>query len=157
MPDASNRVLAFIGIQDALAGHYAKLSRPKLRLMVKLEQGPVSISELAERLHISSPAVSQMVDKLCSDGYVKRESQADDQRIVTVRLTDMGQEVLQESLAEFSSRVNELLSPLTDAQSQCLLTLLNTVLQLPDTGSGLNEFQKTARNMDDDTLQAENS
>lgn len=133
MTDSSNIILALIGVQDALGGHYAKLSRPKLRLMVKLERGPVSISELAERLHISSPAVSQMVDKLSSDGYVKRESQAEDQRIVTVALTDLGREVLQESLSEFSVRVNQLLSPLTDAESHSLLTLLNKVLQQTDT------------------------
>jgi DNA-binding MarR family transcriptional regulator len=137
MPDSSNFVLAFIGVQDALGGHYAKLSRPKLRLMVKLEEGPVSISELAERLHISSPAVSQMVDKLCSDGYVKRESQAEDQRIVTARLTDVGREVLHESLSAFGSRVNQLLSVLSDAESQLLLTLLNKVLHQSETGSGV--------------------
>lgn len=132
MPESSSLVLALIGVQDALGGHYAKLSRPKLRLMVKLEQGPVSISELAERLHISSPAVSQMVDKLCSEGYVKRESQVEDQRVVTARLTDIGREALQESLSEFSARVNQLLSPLTHAESQLLLRLLDKVLQQSD-------------------------
>jgi DNA-binding MarR family transcriptional regulator len=103
--DIRNMIFQLIALQDALGGHYAELSRPKLRLMVKLEHGPVSVSELAERLHISSPAVSQMIDKLSIDGYVKRESLRSDQRVVAAALTDIGREVLGRALVSFNERV----------------------------------------------------
>jgi len=129
MAGAPDLVLALIALQDALGGQYADLSRPKLRLMVKLDLGPVSISELADRLHISSPAVSQMIDKLSSDGLVRRESSAEDQRVVAVALTDQGRVALERALLAFRNRVNELLAPLTPEDIQRLSQLLDHVLQ----------------------------
>ncbi len=124
-------VLQLIALQDALGGNYAELSRPKLRLMVKLEQGPVNISELAERLRISSPAVSQMIDKLSSDGYVRRASLAGDQRVVAAALTDVGREVLARALIAFRDRVQEVLAPLTPEEFSRLAEVLEKALGAP--------------------------
>ncbi len=128
MADSPDMVLALIALQDALGGNYGELSRPKLRLMVKLEKGPVSISELAERLRISSPAVSQMIDKLSAEGYVTRESWGTDQRVVAVALTDSGRMALKGALQAFRERIEYLLSPLTRDQILALGTLLETAL-----------------------------
>lgn len=124
-------VLQLIALQDALGGTYAELSRPKLRLMVKLERGPVNISELAERLRISSPAVSQMIDKLSSDGYVRRESLAGDQRVVAAALTDLGRQVLALALVAFRDRVQEVLAPLTPEEFSQLAEVLEKALGTP--------------------------
>lgn len=126
-----NLVLQLIALQDVLGGQYAELSRPKLRLLVKLEDGPVSISELADRLRISSPAVSQMIDKLSSDGYVRRESSHGDQRVVSVALTDGGREVLARSLDAFRSRVREVFAPLNDEETRQVGLLLEKALGVP--------------------------
>jgi DNA-binding MarR family transcriptional regulator len=128
MANTPDLVLQLIALQDALGGQYAELSRPKLRLMVKLEQGPVSVSELAERLHISSPAVSQMIDKLSADGFVRRESLREDQRVVAAVLTVSGRDVLARALDAFRRRVDDLLSPLSDEQRAQLSQLLDQAL-----------------------------
>ena len=128
MADSPDMVLALIALQDALGGTYGELSRPKLRLMVKLEKGPVNISELAERLRISSPAVSQMIDKLSLEGYVRRESWGGDQRIVAVALTDTGRVALKSALTAFRERIDQLLSPLTSDQIHHLGNLLEKAL-----------------------------
>lgn len=132
MADAPDMVLALIALQDALGGHYAELSRPKLRLMVKLENGPVTVSELADRLRISSPAVSQMIDKLSSDGLVKRQSSPDDQRVVAAALTEHGRNVLRRALDAFQQRVQEVLSPLTPEETTDLGVLLEKIAQAVD-------------------------
>ncbi len=122
--------LLLIRFQDALGGQYAQLSRPKLRLMVKLTGGPVSVSELAERLHISSPAVSQMIDKLASDGLVVRLSREEDQRLVSVMITPRGEEVLAEALGAFRERVQSLMSVLTSEEQIMFTRLLQTLGQV---------------------------
>jgi DNA-binding MarR family transcriptional regulator len=131
MANYPDMVLQLIALQDVLGGQYAELSRPKLRLLVKLEQGPVSISELAERLHISSPAVSQMIDKLSADGYVRRESFQGDQRVVAAALTELGRDVLARSLEAFRSRVRDVLSPLSERETRQLAALLEKALGVP--------------------------
>jgi DNA-binding MarR family transcriptional regulator len=122
--------LLLIRFQDALGGQYGKLSRPKLRLMVKLTDGPVSVSNLAERLHISSPAVSQMIDKLVGDGLVVRLSSERDQRLVSVMMTALGNEVLAEALAAFRSRVGSLMSQLTTEEQIVFTRLLQNLGQV---------------------------
>ena len=131
MANYPDMVLQLIALQDVLGGQYAELSRPKLRLLVKLEQGPVSISELAERLHISSPAVSQMIDKLSADGYVRRESFQGDQRVVAAALTELGRDVLGRSLEAFRARVRDVLSPLSERETRQLAALLEKALGVP--------------------------
>lgn len=131
MADTPDMVLPLIALQDVLGGQYAELSRPKLRLMVKLERGPVSISELADRLRISSPAVSQMIDKLSSDGYVRRNSFQGDQRVVAAALTDTGRLVLDRALGAFKERIQQVLAPLTDSEWQQLSALLEKALGIP--------------------------
>ena len=50
-------VYPLIRLFDALGGLFGDLSRPQLRLMIKLTEDPPTISELAERLNISSAAL----------------------------------------------------------------------------------------------------
>ncbi len=128
MNKPSPLVLAFIALQDALSGTYAALSRPKLRLMVKLADGPVSVSDLAEKLHISSPAVSQMIDKLSHEGYVRREGFGEDLRVVRIALTPDGQKALDDGLEAFEERVAELMVTLSGDEAHQLADLINRML-----------------------------
>ncbi len=128
MNKPSPLVLAFIALQDALSGTYAALSRPKLRLMVKLADGPVSVSDLAEKLHISSPAVSQMIDKLSHEGYVRREGFGEDLRVVRIALTPDGQKALDDGLEAFEQRVAELMVTLSGDEAHQLADLINRML-----------------------------
>ncbi len=116
--------LGLIDFQDALGGQYGLLSRPKLRLMVKLMQGPVRVSELAERLHISSPAVSQMIDKLVGDGFVTRVAMEGDQRLVGVMLNPLGEEALAQALVAFQERVKLLMSRLSPEEQSTFTAIV---------------------------------
>ncbi|MCY0880025.1 MAG: MarR family transcriptional regulator [Firmicutes bacterium] len=130
MDSHEEAALALMQLQDALAGQYASLSRHKMRLMVKLQNGPVSVSELAERLNISSPAVSQMIDKLANEGYVRRESLGDDQRVVGVSLTEAGAAALVEALDAFRRRVDLILAPLDKRERDTFITLLMKIAEV---------------------------
>jgi len=112
-----------IHFYDALGGRFADLSRPQLRLMMKLTGDPPTISELAESLNISSPGVTQMIDKLQSKGYVERQSQEKDQRLVRVKVTQGGRGALNLALASFEERVEEVLRPLSQEEKDQLLAL----------------------------------
>lgn len=134
--DQESRIMvtALIALQDALGGQYGALSRPKLRLLLKLADQSPSISELADRLNISSPGVTQMIDKLQADGLVERHNPAGDQRVVTVSLTGAGREVLGIAEEAFLKRVQTLLAPLNQVEAQQLLELLHKITGSPVPG-----------------------
>lgn len=49
-----------------------------------IESGPLSPSELARRLHVSTAAVSLLVDRLESVGHVSRSPHPEDRRMIVV-------------------------------------------------------------------------
>ncbi len=54
-------------------------------------QDNLTIGELAELTHTTSGAVSQLIDNLVKQGFVRRENDQKDRRIVRICLTDSGQ------------------------------------------------------------------
>ena len=127
MEVSSSMVEYLIALQDALGGIYGELSRPQLRLMMKLRGTAPTVSELAEKLHISSPGVTQMIDKLQARGFVTRYSPEKDQRIVRVTITEVGSDTLRRSLLLFAERVDEVMTLLSAEQRETLESLLKTL------------------------------
>ncbi len=123
MSQVKSMVYPLIHLYDALGGQFADLSRPQLRLMMKLTPDAPTISELAESLNISSPGVTQMIDKLQHKGYVERQSNEKDQRLVRVQVTSLGLEALHLAEKAFESRVEAVLRPLSDDDKALLLGL----------------------------------
>jgi len=56
------------------------------------KHGRLTVSELAERMKVSSSAVSQIVSKLEKAKYVSREINPDNRREIFVRLDERGEE-----------------------------------------------------------------
>ncbi|HVN15360.1 MAG TPA: MarR family transcriptional regulator [Anaerolineales bacterium] len=61
--------------------------------------GPITISELAERLQIRHHSAVGLVDRLAAHDFVRRESSSEDRRQVYVTLSSKGSEIL-ESLSK---------------------------------------------------------
>lgn len=73
------------------------LSMAQLKGLVALARTPVcTVGELAERLHLSRPATSLLVDHLVTDGFVEREraEQTEDRRRTMLRLSPQGEDLL---------------------------------------------------------------
>ncbi|MGW8883776.1 MarR family winged helix-turn-helix transcriptional regulator [Streptomyces sp. NPDC055749] len=61
-----------------------------LVMMVLWEHGPQQVKTIGERLHLDSGTLSPLLKRLESAGLVTRGRSAQDERSVTVRLTDAG-------------------------------------------------------------------
>lgn len=129
MTTKSPIVDVLITLQDALGGQYGELSRPQLRLMMKLGDVDPTVSELAERLNISSSGVTQMLDKLASRSFITRYSPDKDQRVVRVAITDRGQDVLTLAVKQFEQRVLEMTETFSDPEKQLLTEFLQRMTQ----------------------------
>ena len=106
------------------------LSLAKLKVLGILvsSSGSLTLGELAERLACVRSNVTQLVDRLESDGLVRREADPDDRRSIRAVVTDAGrdreragsaalasvQEDITHTLAQFdSAHVEQALSALT--------------------------------------------
>lgn len=91
-------------VETALAK--AGLSTPKFSVLSALvaNDGPLSLSELASRLSCVRSNMTQLVDRLESEGLVRRVDDPADRRIVKAAITETGR-VKQEAGSE---RIDEL-------------------------------------------------
>lgn len=66
-----------------------------LHFLDEAEKDAMTVNELREVLIDDSPNVSRMLNKMVDKGLVKKERQADDQRVVYVSLTEKGRQLHQ--------------------------------------------------------------
>jgi DNA-binding MarR family transcriptional regulator len=91
--------------------------------------GPRTPAELAEAAGVTRATMTGLVDTLERDGYVKREPDPDDRRMMSVRLTPQGEKFLRDFLPGHFKSIAALMSPLNEAERKTLVRLLGKVQQ----------------------------
>ena len=88
-----------------------------------------NLSELAEKLKITKPSVTAMIDKLEEQGYVERIKSDVDRRSAHVHLTEKGRVAgqLHDKLQQNIAR--ELTKSLTESEKEIMVVLLNKAIQ----------------------------
>jgi DNA-binding MarR family transcriptional regulator len=102
---AASRTLARLARQVELGAATAELSLSQYRVLMILDSGQEAASTLAEKLAVSRPSITGVVDGLCSRGLVCRDHVDGDRRRVDVRLTEVGAAALATAEAEIGRRL----------------------------------------------------
>ncbi len=71
---------------DEAAAKALGVGRSDLRALNLLEHGPLGQATLADRLHLTRPSVTALVDRLSAGGYVERRAVPGDRRANAVGL-----------------------------------------------------------------------
>lgn len=98
-------------VEVALAG--CELTVPQYRLLSLLSEGSVNASTLAQRLVVSRPSITALVDGLVARGMVERGTDPADRRHVTHLVTERGQAVLDEADRTAAARLQDLATHLS--------------------------------------------
>lgn len=96
------------------------LGRSDLRALNLLEHGPMSPSQLAQRLALSRPAVTALIDRLAGAGYVSRVRVPGDRRASAVELRSTTWHALARVYRPLGEQVSQVESGLTDAERRSL-------------------------------------
>jgi DNA-binding MarR family transcriptional regulator len=86
--------------------------------------GPKRMSDIAETTGISSANLTGIVDRLEERELAERVRSAEDRRVVTVRITEFGRQEMLEAHRNLTTRLTDLLDPLTESERSELLRLL---------------------------------
>lgn len=70
-----------------------------IAMMVLWDKRKVTVSELGEKLYLDSGTLTPMLKKLEACGYIKRERNAGDERIVDVSLTEDGLDLREKAVS----------------------------------------------------------
>ena len=89
-------------------------------LAVLFVHGPHTLTELADRERVSSPAMNRTVNCLQDAGYVTRTADENDGRKVVIDLTDLGRAVVDETARRRDAWVEEALAEITPGERATL-------------------------------------
>jgi len=89
--------------------------------------GPRTPAELAEAAGVTRATMTGLIDTLERDGFVKREPDPVDRRMMSVRLTAAGERFLQDFLPSHFQAITSLMSPLSETERKTLVGLLGKI------------------------------
>ncbi|MGA2925781.1 MAG: MarR family transcriptional regulator [Solirubrobacteraceae bacterium] len=116
-PATPGRVVARLARQVELALTTVDLTLPQYRVLGILGGGPEASSVLAEKLAVSRPTVTGVVDGLVARGLARRDHDGADRRRIGIELTDDGRRLLVQADTEVERRLHEIAAHLDDAGS----------------------------------------
>jgi DNA-binding MarR family transcriptional regulator len=92
------------------------LSVPQCRMLAALSEGGVRSARLAERLAVRQPTVTALATGLIAAGYITREKEVGDRRIVQLQVTPAGRAELASAEAAYAARLTTVLAGYPDAE-----------------------------------------
>ncbi len=107
------------------------LSQGKWRTLMHLSRGgdKLSQAELAEHMGIEEPTMAGLLNRLETDGWIKRQESANDRRRKIVHLQRRSKTVLEEIFSAARELRNELLQDVPPAELATCLRVLNRIRQ----------------------------
>lgn len=89
--------------------------------------GPCTPAELADAAGVTRATMTGLIDTLERDGYVKRDPDPDDRRMMSVRLTPKAEEFLRRFLPEHFQVTARLMATLSETERKTLVRLLGKI------------------------------
>jgi DNA-binding MarR family transcriptional regulator len=96
-------------------------------LGVLMKAGTLPVSEIGRRLYISKPYMTALIDTLIEGGFVQRQPDLTDRRVINITITEQGKKYLKQSVSLYKKDLKELLSILGDAELEELCTSLESL------------------------------
>lgn len=114
-----------------------------LSLLIVDRHGEVIMSQIADYIHVPLSTATGLVNRLVKDGFLQRERSEEDRRIVSIRLTEKGKNLvnsLKNTLESYLGRIN---SVLTDEERKILFEVFGKIIELINREKGSGEEQPT--------------
>lgn len=90
--------------------HFLEITEPQMNmLMVVRDHGPLTVKELSQRLRVSAPSASAMVERLVEMGALSRAQDPADRRRVTISITERAVSEIGDIEAHIVQSIGELL------------------------------------------------
>ena len=109
--------------------HGTPLSHVQVLAMLQ-DVGTMSVSEISRRLGIAKPNITPLVDRLYESGYVDRQHDENDRRVVNIVLLEAGKEKLDAIRATISRQIQVQSDGLSVSEFRELNESLSSVVRI---------------------------
>ena len=119
--------------QNFCGSELSGLTLQQHRVMSCLLVETRSTTSLAEELAVSLPAVSRMIHSLMKSGWVTKESNKEDKRLIVLSLTKEGKAIIKASRQKSYSKLIPRLDELSNKQKQILIDACHILNKFSET------------------------
>jgi DNA-binding MarR family transcriptional regulator len=118
---------AFVGLTArSLAGVDGDVTLPQFRALVVLAvRGAQRSVDIAEELRVNPSTGTRMCDRLVRKGLVKRVRSTSDRRVVRLRLTAKGHDIVEQVVSRRRAELEQLVAATADLWQPSVLEALN--------------------------------
>ena len=109
--------------------HGTPLSHVQVLAMLN-DVGTMSVSEISRRLGIAKPNITPLVDRLYECGYVDRQHDENDRRVVNIVLLEAGKDKLAAIRATISRQILQQVDGLSNSEFRELNESLSSVVRI---------------------------
>src|SRR3989338_2245451 len=121
MPMIARRIL--LGFFQSVS-----ITQTQIFTIITIAEGaPIRLSELSQKLNISAPTVTGIVDRLEKLAYVRRIPDRADRRAINVDLTPKGRALSQKFKSTIKSKWKELLAQLPEKEQEQYAAILRKI------------------------------
>ncbi len=119
-------------LEEMMNLHFSEydLSQTRFSAMMMLFRSPSRMAkptEIADYMGVTRGNMTGVLDNLERDGMITRESDAQDRRVHSVRLTDKGHKHLMKMLPTHFSRIQKLVQPLSKDEREVFITCIDKI------------------------------
>lgn len=126
LPLIKKRLLHMNTVQKV---HGTPLSHVQVLAMLQ-DVGTMSVSEISRRLGIAKPNITPLVDRLYECGYVDRQHDENDRRVVNIVLLPAGEEKLAAIRSTISGQIVKQVNHLSTSELRELNDSLSSVVRI---------------------------
>lgn len=101
-----------------------------LTIMALYESKECSFSELSQRMAITPPTATGLVDRLEKSGYAKRVPSATDRRVIHIELTDKGVKIAKQFRSSVKKRWKTVLDKMPQKDAEAFLKTTQKIEEL---------------------------
>ncbi|ASJ52721.1 MarR family transcriptional regulator [Brevibacillus formosus] len=122
LQEAFRTIMRSMGTQ--LAEPVSGLTGPQFYILHQLElKEKCTVGELAESMGVKPSAITAMVDRLDKHGFVARDRDEEDRRVVYISLRDSGKKILQVAKQNRREQLNKMFSHLSEDELQQFVSI----------------------------------
>ena len=136
-----------IAITRSIPAHvrHEGISRAQVKAMVHLfEYGPQTMGDLADGLRITTPSATGLINPLAEQGFVVRDRDGGDRRVVRVSLSEHAEEIAHSIIDQRQAEVAGAMEGMSLEAQECFLEGLERLAAaygagaVMDSGAGMN-------------------
>ena len=118
-------------IKTVVTNFEEDITPPHFHIMKLLQEtGTLHVAEIGHRLHIARPQMTHLIDRLVELGIVDRETNAEDRRMLNIKLSEKGKKMVKEHDRRVINATSEALACLSDEEVRELSVSLKKLTEI---------------------------